>query len=117
MKKIIKLKKIRKARCSKKDFRKKKYTKRCSICNNIFHNDSPYNSNEYLINNGSSPFIIDEEDEDSMEIKSNSLIYFNNGNSELDLFDCKNVEMTKEKSVLLSEKTDQGTLEITKMDR
>ena len=113
MKKFIKLKKIRKAKRSKKDFRKKKYNKKF----NIFDIETPYNSNEYLINNVSSPSIIDEESEDSMEIKESSLIYFNDGNSELDLFDCKDVEMTKEKSALLSDKSDQGTNEITKVDR
>ena len=51
-----------------------------------------------------------------MEIKDSSLIYFNDGNSELDLFDFKDVEMTKEKSALLSDKSDQGTNEITKVD-
>ena len=117
MKKIIKLKKIRKVKNSKKVFRKKKYNKKCSICKNIFYIGSPYNSNEYLINNGSSPFIIDEEDEDSMEIKGSSLICFNDENSELDLFKCKDVEMTKEKSALLSDKSDQRTIEITKVDK
>ena len=117
MKKIIKLKKIRKSKRSKKDFRKKKYNKKFSIYKNIFDIESPYNSNEYLINNGSSPFIIEEEDEDSIEIKDSSLIFFNDGNSELDLFDCKYLEMTKEKSALLSDKSDQGTNEITKVDR
>ena len=117
MKKIIKLKKIRKTKRSKKDFRKKAYNKKkFSIYKNIFDIESPYNNNEYLINNGSSPFIIDEEVEDSIEIKDSSLIFFNDGNSELDLFDFKDMEMTKEKSALLSDKSDQGTNEITKVD-
>ena len=113
MKKIMKLKKIRKTKSSKKNFRK---NKRLSKCKNFFYIESPFNNNEYLINNCSSPFIINEEDEDSMEIKDSSLICFNDGNSELDLFDCKDVEMTKEKSALLSDKSDQGTNEITKLE-
>jgi len=109
MKKIMKLKKIKKAKISKRAFRKKKYNKRCSIYDNIFEIGSPHNTNEYLINNGSTPFITGEEDEDSMEIKDSSLIYFNNGNSEFDLFDCKDVEKTNEKSALLSRESTQRT--------
>ena len=112
MKKFMKLKKIRKTKSSKKNFRK---NKRLSNCKNLFYIESPFNSNEYLINNYSSPFMIDEESEYSMEIKCSSLICFNNGNSELDLFDRKDVEMTKEKSALLSDKSDQGTNGITKV--
>ena len=117
MKRIIKLKKIKKAKKTKIALRKKRYNKRCSLFNNIDQIESPNNTNEYLINNCSSPFITDEEDEDSIEIKESSLICFNDGNSELGLFDCKDVEMTKEKSALLSGKSTQGAIKITKVIR
>ena len=117
MKRIIKLKKIRKAKRTKIAIRKKRYNKRCSLFQNIYQIESPNNTNEYLINNCSSPFITDEEDEDSIEIKNSSLIYFNDGNSELGLFDCKDVEMTKEKSAFLSGKSAQGSIKITKVIR
>ena len=118
MKRIIKLKKIRKAKRTKIAIRKKRYNKRCSLFQNIYQIESPNNTNEYLINNCSSPFISDEEeDEDSIEIKNSSLICFNDGNSELGLFDCKDVEMTKEKSALLSGKSAQGSIKISKVIR
>ena len=117
MKRIIKLKKIKKTKSTKITFRKKRYSKRCSLLRSIYQIGSPQNTNEYLINNCSSPFITDEEDEDSIEIKSSSLISFNDENSELDLFDCKDVEMTKEKSILLSRKSAQGTIKIAKVVR
>ena len=117
MKRIIKLKKIRKAKSTKIAIRKRRYNKRCSLFQNIYQIESPNNTNEYLINNCSSPFISEEEDEDSIEIKNSSLICFNDGNSELGLFDCKDVEMTKEKSALLNGKSAQGTIKITKVIR
>ena len=117
MKRIIKLKKIRKAKSGKIAIRKKRYNKRFSLFQNIYQIESPNNTNEYLINNCSSPFISEEEDEDSIEIKNSSLICFNDGNSELGLFDCKDVEMTKEKSALLNGKSAQGTIKITKVIR
>ena len=117
MKRIIKLKKIRKLKNTKIAIRKKRYNKRCSLFQNIYQIDSPNNTNEYLINNCSSPFISEEEDEDSIEIKNSSLICFNDGNSELGLFDCKDIEMTKEKSALLSGKSAQGAIKITKVIR
>ena len=118
MKRIIKLKKIRNSKKATKIFlRKKRYSKRCSLFKNIYQIESPNNTNEYLINNCSSPFISDEEDEDSVEIKSSSLICFNDGNSELGIFDCKDVEMTKEKSALLSVKSAKGAIQITKVIR
>ena len=117
MKRIIKLKKIRKVKSTKISIRKKRYNKRCSLFQNIYQIESPNNTNEYLINNCSSPFISEEEDEDSIEIKNSSLICFNDGNSELGLFDCKDIEMTKEKSALLSGKSAQGTIKITKVIR
>ena len=117
MKRIIKLKKIRKVKNTKISIRKKRYNKRCSLFQNVYQIESPNNTNEYLINNCSSPFISEEEDEDSIEIKNSSLICFNDGNSELGLFDCKDVEMTKEKSALLSGKSAQGTIKITKVIR
>ena len=117
MKRIIKLKKIRKAKRTKIAIRKKRYNKRGSLFQNIYQIESPNNTNEYLINNCSSPFISEEEDEDSIEIKNSSLICFNDGNSELGLFDCKDIEMTKEKSALLSGKSAQGAIKITKVIR
>ena len=117
MKRIIKLKKIRKAKHFKECFSKKRYRNRCYLYKNIFQIGSPYNTNEYLINNCSSPFITDEDNEDSIEIKDSSLLYFNDGNSELDLFDCKDEEMTNEKSAFLEGKSTQGTIKITKVVR
>ena len=92
MKRIIKLKKIKKVSCIKKAFRKKKNSKRRFIWNDICQIESPHNNNEYLINNCSSPFFGDEE-EDSMGMNNSSLILFNNTNPELDLFGFKEIEL------------------------
>ena len=63
---------------------------------------SPHNTNDFLINNNSSPFFSgDEEEEDTIMINPNSpLLLFNDGNTELNLLDCKEsreTESTEEK--------------------
>ena len=66
---------------------------------------SPHNTNDFLINNNSSPFFSgDEEEEDTIMINPNSpLLLFNDGNTELNLLDCKEsreTESTEEKGNL-----------------
>ena len=92
MKRIIKLKKIKRANYIKKAFRKKKNNKRGFFWKNICQIESPHNNNEYLINNCSSPFFGDDE-EDSLGMNNSSLIFFNNVNPELDLFGFKEIEL------------------------
>ncbi len=95
MKRIIKLKKIKKTSDIKikKTFRKKRNNKRNFLCKNIYQIESPHNNNEYLINNCSSPFFGDEEEEDSMGMNMNSFICFDNTNPELDPFGFKEIEL------------------------
>ena len=65
--------------------------KRKSICQQI---DSPHNTNEYLINNHSSPFF-EEDEEDSIIIRPISIIQFEDDiNRELELFSMKDLNST-----------------------
>ena len=90
MKRIIKLKKIKKANYFKKALRKKKNNKRSFLWKNICQLESPHNNNEYLIKNCSSPFFADEEDFLGMGMKNISLVFLN---PELDLFDFKDLNL------------------------
>ena len=104
MKRILKLKKIKKSNyITKKYSKKKKYTKRSSFWRkNMEQIESPYNTNEFLIENNSSPFL-DEEEEDSIIIKPVAIIKFeeNINNNNFDLNGFKEEETTIEKSNLI----------------
>ena len=96
MKKFLKSKRSRIHKLSKNK-KKKRILKRHLL--DIY---SPHNTNDFLINNNSSPFFSgDEEEEDTIMINPNSpLLLFNDGNTELNLLDCKEsreTESTEEK--------------------
>lgn len=77
--------------------------KRKSICQQI---DSPHNTNEYLINNHSSPFF-SEEDEDSIIIKPISIIQFEEDKkTEIELFSMNDLNSTNDESVMFNEKSE-----------
>ena len=97
MKKIMKLKRIcQRIKNGKRYNPKKSFSniisfKRKSICQQI---DSPHNTNEYLINNHSSPFF-EEDEEDSIIIRPISIIQFEDDiNRELELFSMKDLNST-----------------------
>ena len=70
--------------------------------------ESPHNTNEFLINNGSSPFWADD-DEDSINIQPSTIIRLEDDtNSEINLFDLKDNESTNEESAILNEKLELG---------
>ena len=97
MKKFLKSKRARIHKLSKNK-KKKRIMKRHLL--DIY---SPHNTNDFLINNNSSPFFSgdEEEEEDTIMINPNSpLLLFNDGNTELNLLDCKEsreTESTEEK--------------------
>lgn len=105
MKKIMKL---------KKTLKKFKITKKHHISHKISFQrkflyqqiQSPHNTNEFLIDNHSSPFLLDDE-EDSINIKPSSIIQFENENSGLDLFFTNDSYSTNDDSLPLNEKPDQ----------
>ena len=94
MKKILKLKRIsQKSKKCKKCLSKKKYSRKMLLQKKIFLKqiESPHNTNDFLMNNQSSPFLI--EDDDSLMIKPSYIIAFeDDANSELDLFSIKELE-------------------------
>ena len=96
---LQKSKRIKK-RITKKNFSRKISLKKKYLFKQI---ESPYNTNEYLINNQSSPFYIEDE-EDSINIKPSSLILLeDDSNSELNLFNIKDSESTNDESMTLKE--------------
>jgi len=110
MKKIMKLKRIfQKSNQCKKRLSKKNISKKISFRKKwlIQQIESPHNTNEFLINNQSSPFY-PEDDEDSITIRPSDIIRFEDDtNSEIDLFSIKGLESTNEESVILNEKSEQ----------
>ncbi len=108
MKKILKLKRIsQKSKKCKKCLSKKKYSRKMLLQKKIFLKqiESPHNTNDFLMNNQSSPFFI-EDDEDSLMIKPSYIISFeDDANSELDLFSIKELESTNEESMIVNEKS------------
>ena len=67
---------------------------------------SPLNTNEYLINNHSSPFF-SEEDEDSIIIKPISIIQFEEDKkTEIELFSMNDLNSTNDESVMFNEKSE-----------
>ena len=92
--KIMKLKKIEDFSKPKKDLRKEK-----NLCdkNSLYDIGSPHNTNEYLMNINSSSFWNDEDSEDSIKIIPSAIINLKGEtNSELFLFNDKEMESTRE---------------------
>lgn len=113
MKKIVKLTKIKKnnhANYTKKAIRKRKSHKKNIFLKkrNFYQIDSPHNTNDYLINNASTPFFNyndNDNDEESIEAMFMPIrpLYFNNdNNSEMDLFSAKEIESTNEKTIIFN---------------
>ena len=76
--------------------------------------ESPHNTNEYLINNQSSPFFVDD-DEDSILIEPSSIIRIENENIYgIELFSSKDLDSTNEESMILNEKSEAEKEQIDK---
>ena len=109
MKKIKISRKINNAKLSKRKFKKKIYHKGSSLMKKMMlQPDSPLNTNEYLIENNSSSFFND--DEDFFNIKVSSAIKFNNNiNSEIDIFEENQSELTNDNTINFNENLNQKT--------
>ena len=107
MKKIKISRKINNSKLSKRKCKKKIYHKGSSFRKQIMYQpDSPLNTNEYLIDNNSSSFFND--DEDFFDIKVSNRIKFNNDtNSEIDLIEENQNELTKDNSINFNENLNQ----------
>ena len=120
MAKMFKLKKIKKSNYSKKPKKKILYNKKSPFLKKACYQvESPFNNNEFLIANGSTPFFHyndEEEDDLSNTIVASSLIKFNDDtNSELNPFSIKKIESTNEKSVNINNRTDEEGNKIKKI--
>lgn len=115
MKKVIKLRRIlQKSKRSKKYLSKKSFSRKMQLKKKYLFQQiqSPHNTNDFLINNQSSAFYTDEE-EDSIFIKPSSIIQLEDDtNSELDFFNLKNLDSTNEESMALNEKSITGKEEL-----
>ena len=109
MKKIMKLKKIhQKKKQLKRCTQKKGFSNKISFTRKYIYQQiqSPLNTNEYLINNHSSPFF-SEEDEDSIIIKPISIIQFEEDKkTEIELFSMNDLNSTNDESVMFNEKSE-----------
>ena len=107
---LVKTKHI-KQRHSKKKFSRKISFKKKYLFQQI---ESPLNTNEFLINNGSSPFLADD-DEESINVQPSSIIRLDDDtNSEINIFDLKDNESTNEESVIVNEKLESGKEQMEK---
>jgi hypothetical protein len=117
MKKVKKFKRIvQKTRHIKSSHLKRNISRKISIRKKYLLQqiESPHNTNEYLINNQSSPFFVDDE-EDSITIEPNSVIHMESENLDgMDLFSLKDWDSTNEESMILNEKTESEKEEIEK---
>ena len=88
MKRILKFKKIKTSKNDIKKPKKKKSTKnKPFLKKNFLKIGSPHNTNDYLINENSSPFWNDENEEDAINIMPCTFINVGGEtNPELDLF-------------------------------
>lgn len=115
MKKVLKLRRIlQKSKRSKKHLSKMSFSRKMEIKKKYFYLQiqSPHNTNDFLINNQSSAFYTDD-DEDSIFIKPSSIIQLEDDtNSELDFFNMKNLDSTIEESMALNEKSISDKMEI-----
>jgi hypothetical protein len=111
MKKVMKFRRIlQKSKRIRKRLTKKQFSRRISLKKKYLFKqiESPHNTNEYLINNQSSPFYIEDE-EDSINIKPSSIILLEDDtNSELNIFNIKDSESTNDESMILNEKSENG---------
>lgn len=107
MKRVMKFRRIlQKSKHMKKKLSKKKCSRKNQLKNKSLFQmiESPHNTNDFLINNRSSTFYSDE-DEDSIIIQPSSLIRLEEDtNSEINLFDFKDSESTNGESVIINEK-------------
>ena len=111
MKKIMKFRRIfQKSKRIKKHLTKKRFSRNISLKKKYLFEqiESPNNTNEFLINNQSSPFFTEDE-EDSINIKPSSIILLEEDtNSEIYLFNLKGSESTNDESMILNEKSENG---------
>ena len=110
MKRILKLKKIKNTKHSKK-YINRRMSNRVSFLKKrklIFKIGSPNNTNEYLINEHSSPFNLYEEDEDSLNLIQSSLINISNGD-EYSVLDYETIS-TIEKTIRSEERKEQKNI-------
>ena len=109
MKRIMKFRRIaQKSKHIKEKLSKKKFSRKNQMTKkNIFQMiESPHNTNDFLINNRSSAFYMDEE-EDSIIIQPSSIIRLEDDtNSEINIFDLKDSQSTNGESVILNEKSE-----------
>ena len=94
--KYHKYKRIKKKRNKRKILMKKKF----------LQIESPYNTNDFLINNHSAPFFnYNDDSDDSLDIMLNSLSFISNNdnNFELDLFSIRERDSTNEKTIVFNE--------------
>ncbi len=120
MTKKLKLKKIKKSNYSKKLKKKILSNKKPSFMKKACYQvESPFNNNEFLIANGSTPFFqYNEEEEDDLSnaIVASSLIKLNDDtNSEFNSFTIKKIESTNEKSMNINNKSDEEGNKIKKI--
>ena len=101
---------LQKSKRIRKRLTKKQFSRRISLKKKYLFKqiESPHNTNEYLINNQSSPFYIEDE-EDSINIKPSSIILLEDDtNSELNIFNIKDSESTNDESMILNKKSENG---------
>ena len=117
MKKVKKFKRIiQKNNHIKKSNKKRMVSRKFSPRKNYLYQqiESPHNTNEYLINNQSSPFFVDD-DEDSILIEPSSIIRIENENIYgIELFSSKDLDSTNEESMILNEKSEAEKEQIDK---
>ena len=114
MKRIIKLKKIYKhSKHVKSYLSKKKFGKKKLFLKKILYNqiESPLNTNEYLMQNKSSPFYPEDEDstEDLFQIEPNYIITLEKETQpESVLLSIKGLESTSDESMMSKDQTNKG---------
>ena len=117
MKKDKKFKRIiQKNNHIKKSHKKRMVSRKFSPRKNYLYQqiESPHNTNEYLINNQSSPFFVDDG-EDSILIEPSSIIRIENENIYgIELFSSKDLDSTNEESMILNEKSEAEKEQIDK---
>ena len=108
MKRNLKFKKIKLSKFSKKDKRKKRYSKKAYLESKFFEIESPHNTNDYLVNNNSDNFLTDNN-EDSIDIIPSSIIFLDNDpNEELNIFMNRENDSTKENTEIFKDKEQKG---------
>ena len=117
MKKIMKFKRILvKTRHKKKRFPTNKLSRKNEFKKNYLYHmiESPHNTNEFLVNNQSSSFYSDDEEE-SVNIPNSAVTQLEDDiNAEINLFDLNDNETTNEESMILNEKLGIGKEQMKK---